>query len=802
MRYLFAGLVLSQLLVGACSGDAGQVTGDEVDSEAGRAEAAIDSEVDRRAEVDQVAEVDETDQEVAEDSAGPDPGPADTTVIDPNGDSDGDGILDLDEIADGTDPFDPRSARAWHPEIVGHPRLFARPGDREVIAARAAADSGRAAILWQRVLALADRDIPEHPLDAGYDTSIPPTQARIAEAAALVGFATSDLSMSTKALEALAAPFPDPSPLNELSDFNAGDHYDLLEAEALAGFCSAYDLVAGTPGVDPEAVTAAAERLRERIDHFRALCMTRGGCATLLRNEPNNHAIKALAALGLCAMALPDRPEAAADFNEAAAAIDWLAHDKQGEIEGGWAESWNYLSYSGETHLGFLLALSRNLPAGTGAWRVRGEGWVTRTNPENGDDVGVLDPARDPLWRAVYRNALFATMPSGLMPPVDDANPAALHGGLLAELFDDGRFIWNWERPRVNHHTGRQLVATFLVADPTRQGVAPNWSDGFFADAGFSVLRSSLDEDASYLHVQHERGRMRYVGAAHEHADSLSFLLVARGTALAIDPGYIDFANHAKVKYAKDHNLVLVDGEGPPFLFDGIVDAAPSSDAYLHDHEVAPPFATLIASTRYAGALIERRFVRVTVTGGEEVFVVADRLHADGPRTWTFQLNGLASEEIADTSFELSPSALGATASWRRPQATLHAAITAVGEGGASSASRLEESALAGGRRHRCLTVDAEMGAGAGFVTALVPTAPDASPVITQDAGPGFALLSVALGDGSEVAAYLVTAGAVVVDGLDLEPGLTVVMAGADGGSDTKRWTMETPPIPEQDALP
>ena len=346
--------------------------------------------------------------------------------------------------------------------------------------------------------------------------------------------------------------------------------------------------------------------------------------------------------------------------------------------------------------------------------------------------------------------------------------------------------------PRVGLHTGRQLVATFLMADPDISPVTPDWGDGFFAEAGFSILRSGLDANASYFQMQHEREDMRVMGGAHEHADNLSFLLAAHGTELAIDPGYLDFTNHKKVKYGTDHNIVLVDGLGPEFFLDDqLVEIAPNSDAYLHDHATAPPFTTFIASTKYRDAELRRRVVRVT-TPGQDVFIVADdlvNLGAAPTRKWTFQLNGLASEEIGGTSFATTDSASGTFAEWRRPGATLFAAVTANGD--ATIASRLEESIFSS-QRHRCLTVDADMGVGAGFLTVLIPALPDATPVITSTRVGQVVVTNVTLPDGTVLVAYLNPSSAAVIDGKSIAPGLTVMSADQVG-----HWTLQTPPIPD-----
>jgi hypothetical protein len=748
----------------------------------------------------------------------PDIDAAETQVIDPLGDSDQDGVMDLDEVEDGTDPFDPRSVRSLRPDIEGHPRLFVRPDQHAAMLARSQRESGPAQTLWARVLQSAQRPMPVHPLDAGYNTSIPPTQGQIAEAAALVGWVTGDLTMTTKALEVLAAEYPDPAPLNQMSLFNAGNSYNLLESEALAGFCSAYDLAAGTPGADPTLVSAARDRLVQRVDHFRRFCMTSGGCTTLLRTERNNHSLKSLSALGLCAMAIPDHPKAVQDFHDAFAAVRYLAHEYQGDPQGGWAESWNYLSYSGDTHLSFHHAihrasLDRREPGTT--WRIHGRSWLATEDVNYGKIVDLLAPTHDPLWRQVYVNGALAAMPSGNTAPVDDANVSSLHGGLLATLYDAPVIRWNWELPRVGLYTGKQLVSTFLGFDPDQVAEAPVPPlDMFLADAGFSVLRSSLSTDASWLYVQHEPYKMRLFGSSHEHADPLSFIVWARGEPLAIDPGYIDYANHGKVKYGKDHNIVLVDGKGPEFFLDGLIQAPPNSDGFLHDHAVEGLFTTLAASTKYENAELRRRFVRVdrsTALGLDrdarpDLFIVADRLISETSRNWTFQLNGLASELIGGTSFTSSPVDGGGQATWTRPLASL-IAITLSSAGTPLVESRLEESSLASGN-HRCFTISADMGANAGFLTALIPlgtgqTAPtsEASRLTNHvtrialswpaagDAGDG---LIVWLNTGTEpmITAQLPSPGLV-------QPGLTVLYRVGDAAPEVRHYTMNLPPIPD-----
>lgn len=751
-------------------------------------------------------DVDTAQPDTATDTADADT--AEVQVIDPDGDTDRDGVMDLDELADQTDPFDPRSCRSLRPDIVGHPRLFTRPADRDAMMARAAATEGPAKVLWDRAISSANRTAPPHP-GPGYDTSIPPAQGQIAEAAALVGYLTGDLTMTDKALGILAAPFPDPTPLNQQSLFNAGDHYNLLESEALTGFCAAYDLAAGTPGVDAQAVAAARARLIERIDHFRRHCMTSGGCTTLLRTERNNHSLKSLGALGVCALAIPDHPKAVVDFHDAFQAIHYLAHSYQGDPQGGWAESWNYLNYSGETHLSFHAAVHRasidrrDGDAQAGTWLIHGRSWLASEAPTYGRIRELPAPTHDPLWREVYLHAVIAAQPDGRTLPVDDANPSSLHGGLLAALYQAPSLQWNWER--AGRHTGRQLASTFLMFDPDMAPAPPDVLDVFLADAGFSVLRSSHATTATFLHMQHEPEQMRLFGSSHEHADPLSFILWARGEPLAIDPGYIDYANHGKVKYGKDHNIVLVDNQGPEFFLDGLIEAPPNSDGFLHDHAVDGALTSFAASTKYAQAELRRRVVRLaraSALGLErdetpDVFVIADTLISETSRRYTFQLNGLASELIGSTSFTSSAIAHGGRATWTRPNAALHAVTLAMVD--PTVESRLEESSLASGQ-HRCFTVSADMHTGAGFLTVLVPvpTGGEVPTVTTRRLAEGVLELELAFAN-DRLVAWLHTAFTPASSTLAPEPvppGLTVLHT--HGETRTRQtYTMALPEIPD-----
>ncbi|MFT7580685.1 MAG: hypothetical protein ACI9MR_002358 [Myxococcota bacterium] len=719
---------------------------------------------------------------------------ADTTpMLDPNGDTDKDGIFDLVEVEDGTDPFDPRSARAWHPEIVGHPRLYLGPGDITTVAARIGQE-GPHATVWARITGKANQTPPEQPTDGTYAANTAVARGEIAQDAAFVGLLTGDAEMTTKAAAIISAPFPDPRYLATGSSFNVGQHYDLTEAEALVAYCGAYDFLAGTPGVATAVLEGARNQLVARIDAFRDTCLGPGGCRALLKNERNNHTMKGLGALGLCAIAAWDRPEAAEDFNEAVAGLDFLFNRHQAVPEGGYGESWNYLNYGGQSFIQVMLAWHRLAPGAV--WPLRGLGTITPTDPEKGSVRMVQDFAENPTTRRVFLAMIQAATPDGLGVAIDDGNPSAAPSGFLAALFDDGRFLWNWNLPRVGHRSSKVAAATFAALDPAMQVVEPDWAtDLFLPEAGFSVLRSSFETDQLYIHVNHERGLVRSSGYSHEHADNLSIIVFAFGEPLVIDPGYINYSEHLRIKYGSDHNLVLVDGAGPAFTpIDPIVQAEPNADAYLHTWDDDPAFTTLIASTKYDSSTeVRRRVVRVA----QRYAIVADSMPSAQERTYTWQLNGLAGGTVPNTTW--TAEAMGGT--WARPAASVRANILATSGTTAYGENEEDHQAGFGWKQHIRLTAEASMRQNAGFLALVQPfeagaTAPDVIAIDTPDGVAAFvvrdlthseeALVVLNLTETATTIAWAETT-TLAAPGLSYHPG-------DDSGA--HQWSMETPEIP------
>lgn len=630
-------------------------------------------------------------------------------------DTDRDGISDGQEVQDGTDPADPSSALAWHPEFDHHPRLFFGAKDLGTLRARTHETKGPWAALWSRILADAAQEPLSYP-NGSYDITVSAQWGAIAEAAAFVGLLREDLEATQKALAILARESPDPSDLSPMSN------YQLYESEALVSLCTAWDYLAGNPLSPPEALAEARAGLRRRLDTFRWMCHE-GPSSWLLMLARNNHAMKVFGALGLCALALNDRPDAARDLSEAMTGLDYLLNHHQGTPDGGYAEGWNYLQYGSESFLPFFAAYHRW--AQGSAFPYFGVPTLQIGSPHAGQIVWIEDFAVHPVTRAIYRRALWSVRPDGLTPETDDANPAPLNGAILAWLFDDPAFLWAWFQPAVNWFSGRLHTATFALYDGAEPPPDPGMErDGAPFHAGFAVFRQFWSPEAVYLVLQGEHGPVRLHGAGHEHADELSLMLWAHGAPLILDPGYINWPNHHLVRYPSDHNTILVEGKGAPV--NDVLDAV-GVDAFLTPMRREGFLTWVSVKTAYEGAVFRRRVVRVS----ERFFVVEDRISGPGgPRRYSLLWNGYGGGDVPGSSFALLPNG----ARWDGPEAWVEVHTTPVSGGPAELAHDLQEHVTTFGQwaLHERLIATRVMDDPSGFLTLLVPgRAGEADPVVT-----------------------------------------------------------------------
>ena len=155
-----------------------------------------------------------------------------------------------------------------------------------------------------------------------------------------------------------------------------------------------------------------------------------------------------------------------------------------------------------------------------------------------------------------------------------------------------------------------------------------------FPSIGWSAMHSDLrDRDRVSVYFKSSA----YGSHNHSHADQNSFVINARGRALAIDSGYYD-AYHSPhweswTKQTRAHNAITFDG-GQGQTHNTI---AAKGKITQFDTNAQMDFVTGDATEAYGGAL--RKAVRSLIYGRPNQIVVFDRLESTTPRRWEWNLH-------------------------------------------------------------------------------------------------------------------------------------------------------------------
>jgi len=425
-------------------------------------------------------------------------------------------------------------------------------------------------------------------------------------------------------------------------DLNTNDgHHAFVSRVPL--YCEAYDLLRSP---------SQTAKLTWRIDEARdaAIRTNIADMARWLReNRPfwygftrNNWAIRQYAALAIATMTIADgagdaRPEDVRAWFEYARSETRAALDTQVCDEGAFAEGCGYMNYAAENYLPMFFAM-RNLLH---------------------DDWFAI-----PRYRTNFDWLTKIRTPAGHLPNVDDSPFAQFPTHYLTSVYDDaGRFEWDWRRAGSPvFDLCRAICWRDDTIPPTPSKEAASIA---LARAGVAVFRSSWDDGAIYLLLVGEHDQPRRAGFGHEHPDNTSFMIEAFGEPLAIDGGYIDFSNHTLVNRPENHNLVLIDGAGPPLVQVGNQPLLVDNDAFIEGANMDGDIPHCTVRTNYANTDVRRTILMP----GLDHFVIVDSLRPGDARehdfTWALHGNAGANtfENGAGGAFELSD----AGARWTRP---------------------------------------------------------------------------------------------------------------------------------------
>ena len=575
-------------------------------------------------------------------------------------DPDQDGISTEQEIIDGTDPEDPASALAWHPnDLPDFPRLIADRARWDEAWTKVQNGEEPYYSFYLQAIGPADGE-PAMPQAYDYDTQVCLNNARIARAAAVRFWGAGDPADAAKASEILR----NTDTQFEVWTYETLDYGGILVSQALILLCQAYEILRVTGGFGPgeeEESGRVIRALTTSYHHYYTDYFPLWLMATR-----NNHNVKFDSAVGYAALTFNNWDRAAEFINFGLTeAAYWQLEMQNCPGAGCCAEGPNYLAYSSINYLPFFLAYHRF---------AEGDAYPYKTSCANHlwpfcreEIQELVDPVDDPRFAEMHDWWLHLRMPDGYGMLLDDSNRHCFNMGILAALTGDGRYRWVYDNgPQCRQYAGDLAWEQLLLLPDLPEAVTPSDADLFWVNepAGQAVFRSGWDDQARFLLLNAEHGQARRQGMGHEQPDSTSFVIAAYGELFMIDSGYIEFSQRELVAGPENHNLILVDGEGPPRGFRGAFCDVP---AYLTEWANEGLVFWAVAEAHWADADMRRLAALVD----QSYLMVVDWPQSDYRRNYQW-LGHTNSGGSTDGTFQLNDD--GATIT--RPTAAMQVAIS------------------------------------------------------------------------------------------------------------------------------
>jgi len=447
----------------------------------------------------------------------------------------------------------------------------------------------------------------------------------------------------------------------------------------------------------------------------------------------DNWHVRAYGGLGLAALALSEHAglgNTPQDWSDRAFGLVtrslWHQID---ESDGGYAEGPFYSRYAADVYLPYLFAL-RDL---------------------TGTNLFI-----DSRIQKMHQWSLNLRMPNGRRPNIEDGHVDDFYGHYLSAAYEDGGVNrWDWENNTrglyVREFSEMDAIALYddsVVAREPDQGPTI-----FMPEAGDAVFRSDWSSAATYMLLRGEHGRARAQGLGHEHADETSFIIYAGGEMLALDAGYINFTNHNRVNRGDNHNVILVDGEGPPTAVISGESIDGGNDAFIEESFTSEFADYSEVSAAYSEVEVRRR----VLFAAKEYFVIADELRDDQVHTYEFLLHGHGGGDGGGTFGRE-----GSLSRWTQPNAELLAYSAANAQLTFSEGEAVHSFDFLEEPTHTVLQVE-QSGDNVEFLTVLYPRSLDAAePIFSDVATEGGRAVGVTV-NGSEDITWLRNAAATSV---------------------------------------
>ncbi len=568
-----------------------------------------------------------------------------------------------------------------------------------------------------------------------YDPSREVSNGNIAKAAAFTALVDADPDAAARALDVLLQ-CEDSVPNLTLRPLLIGE--DIHLAEGLMLYVQAADLLFGSALLPPADSSAVHERLA---------ALTRSTYRRYVKDNPlqyhlimNNHRSKLAAAVGMAGLGLNQDDDASLWVDWGMTVVDEILRHQCVEQDGTYGEGPDYLSYSAVNHLPFAYAYHLFRDGVGGVFTYRRYGIFGQIVFQ--EDRQIDNPMTSDLYAALDDWGVAVRRFDGCRSPFDDANPVGYFSFFGAQVRDDPILAWDWwdaDTRRLEDVADLRADA-ICVADDQQTRAQPSAAPTIFLpEGGHAILRQGWDRDDLRLHLLAEHDDARTAGGLHEHADATSFMIEAHGEPLALDSGYGRWEDRLLVNAAENHNLILVDGKGPPSpeLIPPVgVDAAQGLEVDTERLDAVQ------ATTHYRNADIRRT---VATIDDSWVALLDHVVPEQGSHDFEWLLHGNAGGS-AGGAFELS----GDGARWERAGGSLVAHL-ASGGGTLQIDSEEMPHGLAWGSMESHMTLRATAsGTQALFATLLeLPAAGAGEALVSDLSRPGAALLLCLFEDGS-----------------------------------------------------
>ena len=291
--------------------------------------------------------------------------------------------------------------------------------------------------------------------------------------------------------------------------------------------------------------------------------------------------------------------------------------------DGGWAEGNHYLGFSAVNFIPFVFSYEN----------------FTDGIPQTFGSTTYPPPLQQYRFQKNKDWGIKIRMPDGSRPPIDDSFlNSYYYSAAFAQYYDDDVLAWDYihsDRPFNTWASSSNIDVEMicLYDDDYNGSTAPDYTTVFITDAGQAVFRDTWDNDATYMCVVGEHGIARTGGRSHEHPDNMSFIIHALGEYLAMDCGYISWGQHDKVRNADNHNLILVNGEGPSSAGTYTADG---TDAYIENFYDTQRLDYSEVRTSYKNV----NFVRCATFFDNEFFIITDFITSSSNKTYAWLLHG------------------------------------------------------------------------------------------------------------------------------------------------------------------